>query len=849
MCGDKTYNPTDYSGLGMVYLRKSSSSVSGNIWMIKNGADDIVYLMFRYNGVAYNIYDGNISKGLVLSNGIIKESSSYNVNNLPAAARSNSLLYTKNSSGNYEITLPDNTIVSDCILNQMELYYYSDLSNGRNILTQEMISDSNTIYFIQYDYDLNGETIEIPAGSVLEFVGGSINYGTIILNSNTVVRGNKTVCRASYNGLSHKSLFVASNVENLEIFDLTIKGNYDEDNDGELEIIGNRDAEALLFIGNSKNIYIEGLEISNFFNDNAGMNLGSKIVDKSKIGYAPIKIAACVDVYIEKCSEIKSAGEGWEFNFCNHITIDSLYIKRKYGVSSLNVEGCHGFSLLNSTFETGKSTGDIANILAQDALIDNCVFKGGGVDCGNEYANRNRFGDYDEIEAEIVNNVTYSNCYFGGDLRNGTHILDHSHDGGHTPDRVIDNLKVVNNRFHIDATKRDNIIAFYLGNNGNIGTVLFEGNQIDIDGVVDVGNDYYYQIIESFSSRLLPNQFIVDSLIIRGNTINDTTFTTLELYNNKVSQHNNGAIFVNNANSLVIENNVIRTCSGINSQADIYFPNQFHKEIIVRNNRMSFVCQKVILDFFFDPEIQESVYQKVGIFIFSGNVMDSISAEGYIAAIRIADKIIIKDNVINGVHGNFNISEVKKDITILNNSYSGTLTVTAPYNIVNHHSTVGTWSNRFAAPKKGMAFYDTDILCRPSWYNGTKWIDADGRTYPSAMYGSISNRPILDVITNDSGTGNPLYCADVGYKYMNFNAGNGVTKPIWWNGNKWVDADGAQSDVLRYGSWANRPSVAADIYEGFRYMLNDGTNHFPIYASITGDTITWYKADGTVFSI
>ena len=41
------------------------------------------------------------------------------------------------------------------------------------------VTTANTIYEIRYDYDLNGQTITIPDGCVLEFNGGSINNGII----------------------------------------------------------------------------------------------------------------------------------------------------------------------------------------------------------------------------------------------------------------------------------------------------------------------------------------------------------------------------------------------------------------------------------------------------------------------------------------------------------------------------------------------------------------------------------------------------------------------------------------------------------------------------------------------
>ena len=57
---------------------------------------------------------------------------------------------------------------------------------GKNVLTQAMVNAANTIYHIQYDYDLNGQTITLPAGCVLEFDGGSLSNGTLNNVGNTI---------------------------------------------------------------------------------------------------------------------------------------------------------------------------------------------------------------------------------------------------------------------------------------------------------------------------------------------------------------------------------------------------------------------------------------------------------------------------------------------------------------------------------------------------------------------------------------------------------------------------------------------------------------------------------------
>lgn len=63
-----------------------------------------------------------------------------------------------------------------------------NIQDGKNILSQSMINQQNTVYEIRYDYDLNNQEITIPEGSTLKFEGGSLNNGTINCN-NTIIKG------------------------------------------------------------------------------------------------------------------------------------------------------------------------------------------------------------------------------------------------------------------------------------------------------------------------------------------------------------------------------------------------------------------------------------------------------------------------------------------------------------------------------------------------------------------------------------------------------------------------------------------------------------------------------------
>lgn len=69
------------------------------------------------------------------------------------------------------------------------IYLRKNITGNKNILTQDMINTSNTIYIIQYDYDLNGSSINIPDNCVLKFEGGTLSNGTITFNKTHITDG------------------------------------------------------------------------------------------------------------------------------------------------------------------------------------------------------------------------------------------------------------------------------------------------------------------------------------------------------------------------------------------------------------------------------------------------------------------------------------------------------------------------------------------------------------------------------------------------------------------------------------------------------------------------------------
>lgn len=70
------------------------------------------------------------------------------------------------------------------------VYLRKNIVGDKNVLTQAMINKANTIYVIQYDYDLKEANINIPENCVLQFDGGSLSNGTIVGNKTKVINLN-----------------------------------------------------------------------------------------------------------------------------------------------------------------------------------------------------------------------------------------------------------------------------------------------------------------------------------------------------------------------------------------------------------------------------------------------------------------------------------------------------------------------------------------------------------------------------------------------------------------------------------------------------------------------------------
>lgn len=80
------------------------------------------------------------------------------------------------------------------------VYLRKHYVNGVNTLTQHMMRKPNTIYIIQYDYCLAGQTIEVPENCVLQFEGGSLRNGILVFKETHLVRAEQCFDNIDYRG-------------------------------------------------------------------------------------------------------------------------------------------------------------------------------------------------------------------------------------------------------------------------------------------------------------------------------------------------------------------------------------------------------------------------------------------------------------------------------------------------------------------------------------------------------------------------------------------------------------------------------------------------------------------------
>lgn len=211
---NKAYDAAAFSGLGRKYLRKNIVDVyDDNIWAVKiiNG---VVYVLYAWRNVWYVPYNYKNGKGIILRNTVVEEIDGYNIEDVKTLFPDVQYLEYTND-GSIVITLPNGSSVAQSALDATTKYPFDEIeATKRNILNQEEINEPNTIYIIQYDYDLYDRTIVVPENSVLLFDGGSLVGGDLNLNGTKILPNYNEVVKSTLNLIGNPAFSSVRILEN-----------------------------------------------------------------------------------------------------------------------------------------------------------------------------------------------------------------------------------------------------------------------------------------------------------------------------------------------------------------------------------------------------------------------------------------------------------------------------------------------------------------------------------------------------------------------------------------------------------------------------------------------------------
>lgn len=188
---DKEYSEESFSGLGRIYLRKNIQTVNYN-----DGTITALPVSEILETAPSDLTDSIAPEGDSFAIGISKDGKAWAVvydsdlctrylqwnatGEFPADSS-----YLDSSDVLLEGSYSLNGVIYDW--NGTSLVEHQFEQKAINLLTQSIINKPNTRYIIQYDYDLNGTTVTIPENCVLEFQGGKITNGTVLLNNTKVL--------------------------------------------------------------------------------------------------------------------------------------------------------------------------------------------------------------------------------------------------------------------------------------------------------------------------------------------------------------------------------------------------------------------------------------------------------------------------------------------------------------------------------------------------------------------------------------------------------------------------------------------------------------------------------------
>lgn len=389
-------------------------------------------------------------------------------------------------------------------------------------------------------------------------------------------------------------------------------------------------------------------------------------------------------------------GDKLENNITNLKIINSeCYNNRRQGLSltsgiNVIVENC----IFRDTHGTSPEAGiDIEtsgnNAYCENILINNCSFinnNGSGVAISAQHTL------YDNI---MVNNSNFKNNKGVADIYLSNKIK---------------NIKISNN--YIDTTSIENGKSLFT--NASFGNIVFENNHI-LNGGISLTNNADAQFVDF----LLQNNIFeftqnhavalytdeeTKNILIDNNIFNFNDFETpITIYSQNTIIKNN--TFKNGKKPLSLYGSTTQILNNI-------FDNHYNWCIDVRNNQTAFICNNIATNINKENYSSFALLRPEAFAVIKNNIFTPIDDAVYKSIIGFTGTPIASAKIIDNI-----ITKTGFNIT----------TASPTENDFIQYSETGGWiyNTKPANPVKGMSVFN-NATNKPIWYNGAKWINADG---------------------------------------------------------------------------------------------------------------------------
>ncbi len=182
---DREYNPLEFSGKGYKILRKNLQEVTCAITkiLVTKAPTTDGYVSIIINGVETHVdLVASTDNTVALVGKKIADKLSETMDEYVTSVDGALITCTRRFGG--DVTASSFSGVST---GSKATVSESSKTELRNLLTPAMLNQSNTIYEIRYDFDMDGNIVELKEGCTMYFNSGSISNGVLLANNKTKV--------------------------------------------------------------------------------------------------------------------------------------------------------------------------------------------------------------------------------------------------------------------------------------------------------------------------------------------------------------------------------------------------------------------------------------------------------------------------------------------------------------------------------------------------------------------------------------------------------------------------------------------------------------------------------------